>query len=216
MENSWSKESQQFQLQGFPAFNQLTGVGDLSQSVQRQVFIDPETIKNQLANAISFIDRQISLYKDRSKTEYESQKQAIGMKAEHEVGMVVASIEQSKQQSLFALDQQHQQRILEIEQRAQEQRMQIEATASQLILQSQQQRLQREMQEKLMKLQQSMPQSSNVSLFSTQPNIPSSYAGAGGNNTGLSNAIANGLFNVPSLYVPMTSAASTSPSAKNN
>jgi len=135
---------------------------------QQQIYIDPETIKHQKTSSLSLLDNQVAIIKDRSKAEYENQKQAILMKAEHELGIASATIEQSKSQSLFALDQQHQQRKLEIEQRAQEQKMQIESTASQLSMQAQQQRLQREMQEKLAKIQQSIPAGNSLNLFGNQ------------------------------------------------
>ena len=122
-----------------------------------QVYVDPETIMQQKESSISMIDSQAKIAKDRAKAEYDSQVQAVTMRAEIENNNACSAIEQAKYQALFALDQQHQQRKLEIEQRSQEQRLQIEATSSQLIMQAQQQRLQREMEEKLAKLQSNMP-----------------------------------------------------------
>jgi hypothetical protein len=124
---------------------------------QQQVYIDPETIKHQKTSSLNMLEQHAALAKDRSKAEYEAQRQAIIMKAEHEISITAASIEQSKAQALFALDQQHQQRRMEIEQRAQEQRMQIEATASQLTMTAQQQKLQRDMAEKMAKMQAAIP-----------------------------------------------------------
>ena len=135
-----------------------------------QVYVDPETIKQQKESSIAMIDSQSKIAKDRAKAEYDSQVQAVNMRAEIENQNAVAAIEQAKFQALFALDQQHQQRKLEIEQRAQEQKLQIEATSSQLIMQAQQQRLQKEMDEKLAKLQSSMPMNSQP-MFSTSNNL---------------------------------------------
>lgn len=135
-----------------------------------QVYVDPETIKQQKESSIAMIDSQSKIGKDRAKAEYDSQVQAVNMRAEIENQNAVAAIEQAKFQALFALDQQHQQRKLEIEQRAQEQKLQIEATSSQLIMQAQQQRLQKEMDEKLAKLQASMPMNSQP-MFSTSNNL---------------------------------------------
>ena len=139
-------------------YSQGADVGSSNgQSSMPQVYVDPETIMQQKESSISMIDSQAKIAKDRAKAEYDSQVQAVNMRAEIENNNAVSAIEQAKYQALFALDQQHQQRKLEIEQRSQEQRLQIEATSSQLIMQAQQQRLQREMEEKLAKLQANMP-----------------------------------------------------------
>jgi hypothetical protein len=148
------------------------------QSSMPQVYVDPETIMQQKESSISMIDSQAKIAKDRAKAEYDSQVQAVNMRAEIENNNAVSAIEQAKYQALFALDQQHQQRKLEIEQRSQEQRLQIEATASQLIMQAQQQRLQREMEEKLAKLQASMPtqmMGGQTTMFPTSHNLSGNY-----------------------------------------
>lgn len=139
-----------------------------------QVYVDPETIKQQKESSIAMIDSQTKIAKDRAKAEYDSQVQAVNMRADIENQNAVSAIEQAKYQALFALDQQHQQRRMEIEQRSQEQKLQIEATASQLVMQAQQQRLQREMEEKLAKLHSSMPSQAMFNgqpMFSTSTNL---------------------------------------------
>ena len=120
------------------------------------VYIDPEILRSQKQQSLTMLDNQMSIAKDRARAEFEAQKQATIMKAEHDLSMTTASMEQSKVQSLFALDQQFQQRRMEIEQRAQEQRLQIEATASSLLMTAEQQRLEKEMQEKMAKVYGSM------------------------------------------------------------
>lgn len=152
-------------------FNYVQGTDGGSSNGQGsmpQVYVDPETIMQQKESSISMIDSQAKIAKDRAKAEYDSQVQAVNMRAEIENNNAVSAIEQAKYQALFALDQQHQQRKLEIEQRSQEQRLQIEATSSQLIMQAQQQRLQREMEEKLAKLQANMP----TQMFSQSGGVP--------------------------------------------
>jgi hypothetical protein len=140
-----------------------------------QVYVDPETIKQQKESSITMIDSQAKIARDRAKAEYESQIQAVNMRAEIEHQNAISAIEQAKFQALFALDQQHQQRKLEIEQRAQEQKLQIEATSSQLVMQAQQQRLQKEMDEKLAKLQSNMPSGMmGSSMYPTSTNLGSS------------------------------------------
>jgi hypothetical protein len=163
-----------------------------------QVYVDPETIKQQKEGSISMIDSQTKIAKDRAKAEYDSQVQAVNMRAEIENQNALSAIEQAKYQALFALDQQHQQRRLEIEQRSQEQKLQIEATASQLIMQAQQQRMQKEMEEKLAKLQSSMPSqmfSNGQPMFSTSNNL-----GGGGNPS----------FQSYQFYNPYSSSTTTS------
>jgi hypothetical protein len=143
-----------------------------------QVYVDPETIKQQKESSISMIDSQAKIARDRAKAEFDSQVQAVNMRAEIEHQNAVSAIEQAKFQALFALDQQHQQRKLEIEQRAQEQKLQIEATSSQLVMQAQQQRLQKEMDEKLAKLQSNIPSgmfgTSGQSMYTTGANLGTS------------------------------------------
>lgn len=159
------------------SFNFQQGDGASGQSSLPQMYVDPETIQQQKESSIAMIDSQGKIAKDRAKAEYDSQIQAVSMRAEIENSNAISAIEQAKYQALFALDQQHQQRKLEIEQRAQEQKLQIEATSSQLIMQAQQQRLQREMEEKLAKLQASVPQHMLVggqpgtTLFGTSTNL---------------------------------------------
>ena len=120
------------------------------------VYIDPEILRSQKQQSLTMLDNQMSIAKDRARAEFEAQKQATVMKAEHDLSMATASMEQSKVQSLFALDQQFQQRRMEIEQRAQEQRLQIEATASSLLMTAEQQRLEKDMQEKMARVYGSM------------------------------------------------------------
>lgn len=141
-----------------------------------QVYIDPESVKTQKDAALAMIQAQANLARDRCTAELESHKSSILMKAQHDMAIAEASIEQSRNQALFALDQQHQQRRLEIEQKSQEQKMQIEATSSQLILQAQQQRLQREMTERMVRLQTQQPPTNGASwnLFQTHGNLNSS------------------------------------------
>jgi hypothetical protein len=161
-----------------------------------QVYVDPETIKQQKESSVGMIESQAKIARDRAKAEFDSQIQAVNMRAEIEHQNAISAIEQAKFQALFALDQQHQQRKLEIEQRAQEQKLQIEATSSQLIMQAQQQRLQKEMDEKLAKLQSSAPSgmftgTSSQPMYSTSANMAtssyqfynpySSYSSARGN-----------------------------------
>jgi hypothetical protein len=143
-----------------------------------QVYVDPETIKQQKESSVAMIDSQAKIARDRAKAEFDSQVQAVNMRAEIEHQNAISAIEQAKFQALFALDQQHQQRKLEIEQRAQEQKLQIEATSSQLVMQAQQQRLQKEMDEKLAKLQSSMPvgmfgSATGQQMYSNSANISS-------------------------------------------
>lgn len=169
---------QKASLPATSAFNfQQQGESGSGQNSLPQVYVDPETIQQQKESSISMIDSQGKIAKDRAKAEFDSQVQAVNMRAEIENSNAISAIEQAKYQALFALDQQHQQRKLEIEQRAQEQKLQIEATSSQLIMQAQQQRLQRDMEEKLSKLQASIPQSMLVggqpgtTLFGTSTNL---------------------------------------------
>ena len=179
------------------------------QSGMPQVYVDPETIKQQKESSIAMIDSQTKIARDRAKAEYDSQVQAVNMRAEIENQNAVSAIEQAKYQALFALDQQHQQRKLEIEQRSQEQKLQIEATSSQLIMQAQQQRLQREMEEKLAKLQSSMPSQGMFNgqpMFSTSTNLNgvSTIQGAGTNS-----------FASYQFYNPYTSYTAGAPSSNN-
>ena len=124
----------------------------------QSVYVDPDTINHQKKSSLSLVEDQVRMAKQRAATEYEMQKHAIVMKAEHDLKLTQCAMEQSEAQSLFAIDQEYQQRKLEIEQKAQEQRMQIETTASQLILTAQQQRMQRDMEKKLAELQSQLPQ----------------------------------------------------------
>jgi hypothetical protein len=142
---------------GLPQFQSYTNNGPTAASniealAASNVYIDPEILRSQKQQSLTMLDNQMSIAKDRARAEFEAQKQATIMKAEHELSMATASMEQSKVQSLFALDQQFQQRRMEIEQRAQEQRLQIEATASSLLMTAEQQRLEKEMQEKMAKV----------------------------------------------------------------
>ncbi len=160
--------------QGLPTFpslnipNQYGNQGQFNPDAQ-QMYIDPEIVKAQKNQALSMLDNHVAIAKDRVKAEYDAQKQAVNMKADHDLNMTQANIDQSKIQSLFALDQQFQQRRMEIEQRAQEQKLQIEATSSQLVMTAEQQRLEREMQEKMAKVYGSMP---HPSLMSGNFNFP--------------------------------------------
>ena len=173
-------------------FNQSLGGSAGEGFNNSQVYIDPELVKTQKNQSITMIDNQLTIARERAKAEYEAQKQAIAMKADHDMSMATASIEQSKVQSLFALDQQFQQRRMEIEQRAQEQKLQIESTSSQLMMTAEQQRLEKDMQEKMAKVYGSMPQSmqggqhsflgsgqfsynANPSLGGTSSNLPFYY-----------------------------------------
>ena len=122
------------------------------------MYVDPDTIQHQKKSSLTLVEDQVRMAKQRAATEYEMQKHAILMKAEHDLKLTQCAMEQSEAQSLFAIDQEYQQRKLEIEQKAQEQRMQIETTASQLILTAQQQRMQRDMERKLAELQSQLPQ----------------------------------------------------------
>ena len=127
----------------------------------QQVYVDPDTISHQKKSSLALVEDQVRMAKQRAATEYEMQKHAILMKAEHDLKLTQCAMEQSEAQSLFAIDQEYQQRKLEIEQKAQEQRMQIETTASQLILTAQQQRMQRDMEKKLAELQSQLPHGNN-------------------------------------------------------
>lgn len=188
-----------------------------AQSSMPQVYVDPETIQQQKESSISMIDSQGKIAKDRARAEFESQVQAVNMRAEIENSNALSAIEQAKYQALFALDQQHQQRKLEIEQRAQEQKLQIEATSSQLVMQAQQQRLQRDMEDKLSKLQASIPQSMFMSGMSGQ---------AGGAMFGTSNNLSGNGMNFMSnnmasngfqqFYNPYTSNFSGPSTSRNN
>jgi hypothetical protein len=124
----------------------------VNQPLSYQQNLDPEIIKSQKDQSVLILENQAQLAKDRARAEYEAQKQSITMKADHDVSLAVASIEQSKVQHLFALDQQFQQRRMEIDQRAQEQKIQIESAASQLLMSAEQQKLENAMNEKLAKL----------------------------------------------------------------
>ena len=134
---------------------------NVDSSNMQSVYVDPDTISHQKKSSLVLVEDQVRMAKQRAKTEYEMQKHAICMKADHDLKLTQCAMEQSEAQALFAIDQEYQQRKLEIEQKAQEQRMQIETTASQLILTSQQQRMQREMEKKLAELQSQLPQGSN-------------------------------------------------------
>jgi hypothetical protein len=113
------------------------------------LFVGVDTVKQQRINAYEMVDLEAEAAKERTKAEYESNKIAIEMRANHELEIAQVNLEQSRQQALFALDQQHAQRRLEIEQRAQEQRLSIETAARQLLLQAQEQRLNKELHQKL-------------------------------------------------------------------
>ena len=115
----------------------------------RNMFIDLETVKQQKANAFEMVELEAEAAKERANAEFESNRVAIEMRANHELEIVQVNLEQSRQQSLFSLDQQHAQRKLEIEQRAQEQKLSIETAARQLLLQAQEQRMNKELSEKL-------------------------------------------------------------------
>jgi len=119
------------------------------------IFIDLDTVKQQKRNAFEMVDLEADASKERAKAEFESNRVAIEMRANHESEIAQVNLEQSKQQALFSLDQQHAQRRLEIEQRAQEQRLSIETAARQLMLQAQEQRMNKELNEKLVNISRS-------------------------------------------------------------
>jgi len=151
------------------ASNTMTVVQSVPQAVQMpQVPLDPEFIRHQKTNSLQMLDSELKMVKERTKAEFESQKQVILMRAEHDLAITGAAIEQSKQQQLFSLDQQHQQRKMEIQQKAQEQRMQIETTANQLIMTARQQQMEKEMSERMAKLQAALPPQPQQ-FVSTQP-----------------------------------------------
>jgi len=139
--------------------------------------LDAKTIQEQKTQSLKLLDSQVTMTKDRAKVEYEAQKQSITMNGDHQFAVASATIEQSKQQALFALEQQNSTRKMEIEQRAQEQRMQIEATAAQLTMQAQQQKLEREMQKKQLAMQQQLQQqqqqlAAQTNQFNNMPSQP--------------------------------------------
>jgi hypothetical protein len=186
-------------MTNFPLNQSLGGAGGSDgYNNSQQVYIDPELVKTQKNQSITMIDNQLAIARERAKAEYEAQKQAIAMKAEHDMSMATASIEQSKVQSLFALDQQFQQRRMEIEQRAQEQKLQIESTASQLLMTAEQQRLEKDMQEKMAKVYGSMPQSMQNGYLG---NSQFSYAPS----PSMSGTSTNLPFYHPSTYQPQQS-----------
>ena len=128
---------------------------DDQQAPSHSMFIDLETVKQQKANAFEMVDLEADAARERAKAEFESNRVAIEMRANHELEIAQVNLEQSRQQSLFSLDQQHAQRRLEIEQRAQEQRLSIETAARQLLLQAQEQRMNKELNEKLVNISRS-------------------------------------------------------------
>ena len=127
-------------------------------------YVDPATLKHQKTASLTVLDDQVALAKSRAQSEYEMQRQAIILKADHELKILECTAQQSQAQQLFAVDQEFQSRRMEIETKAQEQRMQIEQMSSQLLLTAQQQRVDRDIEERMNRLQGSIPSTGSFSL----------------------------------------------------
>jgi membrane protein involved in colicin uptake len=151
-----------------------------------QVYLDPETIQQQKESSIAMIESQAVSAKERLKSEFDSQVEAVHIRAAIEEQNATSAIEQAKQHALFMLKQQHDERKLQIQQRSQEQSLQIEATSSQLIMQAQQQKLQREMDKKMAELQAAAAASSQA-YAAKPPMFPTSNNLNGGGNTSFAN-----------------------------
>jgi hypothetical protein len=128
----------------------VAGNQDDLQNDMFNTFIDIDTVRLQRQNAYEMVDVESQSSKDRLKTEFESNKLAIELRANHDLEIAQVNVEQSRQHALFVLDQQHAQRRLEIEQRAQEQKLSIETAARHLLLQAQEQRLNKDLNERLL------------------------------------------------------------------
>ncbi len=152
-----------------------------------QVYLDPETIQQQKESSINMIESQSVAANDRLKSEYESQVEAVHIRAAIEEQNATSAIEQAKQHALFMLKQQHDERKLQIQQRSQEQSLQIEATSSQLIMQAQQQKLQKEMDKKMAELQAAAASSQANAYVSKAPMFPTSTNLNGNGQTNFSN-----------------------------